>query len=357
MKTFINIKHTFIFLLLFALSHTTSAQLVFNDDSYVYKKFADSTGLFFSANLHNFLNSDGASVMNINTQNGTVFNFGGVIGLPNQPIFGNISAGLAGISNAAEINYGAYVASFPDSNNFALYTDGNATITGSIIFISDGNLKQAPIPIDNALEKVMELDPVSYYFKPQGPGKINLPTGLQNGFVAQEVKSLFPELVHPVTHPEFDENGQIVSTSAYEGVNYIGFIPVLVEALQTQQTLIEEQNQRIDELEAKLNILLNQPTLPELIENSSEKTGAVLSNQPNPFSNSTEISYTLPEQYKEASIRIFDMSNGTLMESVPLNGSGQGSIPFSCADCRGKMLVASLYIDGKISSTIKMQAF
>jgi hypothetical protein len=48
------------------------------------------------------------------------------------------------------------------------------------------------------------------------------------GFIAQELKEVFPELVYQET-----------DSSEYS-INYIGLIPILVEALKEQQILIEE---------------------------------------------------------------------------------------------------------------------
>lgn len=358
MKNLPNNMYSFAFLLSFTLIPSiVNAQLVFSDDNYVYKYANDSTGLYFNptATAHSFLNSTGQSVMNINTETGTTFNFGGILSIVNQPIFGNVSVGLAGISNTAEINFGAYVASEPDSNNIALYTDGDATVTGNIFFTSDGNLKQPPMPIDQALEKVLELNPVSYYFNAQEADKINLPSDLQNGFIAQEVKALFPELVKTVYHPEFDESGNLLTTSTYQGVNYIGFIPVLVEALQAQHSQIAEQDERINELESKLNALLNNPpTLPTRSEYNEPQPNTYLSNYPNPFKGNTTISYELPQEYQKAFLKIFDMNSGRLIDSLPLSGKGKGSLLYACTTCTGAILTATLWVDGELLQAIKI---
>ena len=85
---------------------------------------------------------------------------------------------------------------------------------------------------------------------------MNLPTGTQVGFMADELKSLFPSLVKK---EKIDLNATPDSDSApkimeYEAVNYIGMTPILIKAIQEQQKMIEEQNKRIAELE---KLLLN----------------------------------------------------------------------------------------------------
>lgn len=58
---------------------------------------------------------------------------------------------------------------------------------------------------------------------------------LQYGFIAQEVEKLYPHLVST------DDNG-------YKSINYIALIPVLTQALKSQQEKIDAQQKQIDEL-------------------------------------------------------------------------------------------------------------
>lgn len=77
---------------------------------------------------------------------------------------------------------------------------------------SDKRLKQKIKKMDDTLALVMQLKPVSYEFKKH--------KGIKNyGLVAQDVQSVFPDLVHTA------EDGMM-------SIDYIGMIPVLVEAMQ-----------------------------------------------------------------------------------------------------------------------------
>ena len=58
---------------------------------------------------------------------------------------------------------------------------------------------------------------------------------MQLGMIAQEVQAVFPELVTE------DEQGML-------SLNYIGLVPVLIEATKTQQTQIDQLQQQIDAL-------------------------------------------------------------------------------------------------------------
>jgi hypothetical protein len=55
------------------------------------------------------------------------------------------------------------------------------------------------------------------------------------GFIAQDVKDIFPELVSE------DEDG-------YLSLSYVGLIPVMVEAIKEQQEIIKELSDKVAEL-------------------------------------------------------------------------------------------------------------
>jgi len=84
---------------------------------------------------------------------------------------------------------------------------------------------------------------------------MNLPSGRQTGIMAQEMKSLFPELVKYSIHPSpsqksIDEGiNQPHDPVDFDAVNYTGLIPHLVKAVQEQQEMIEELKERIRVLE------------------------------------------------------------------------------------------------------------
>lgn len=90
------------------------------------------------------------------------------------------------------------------------------------------------VPLENTLRQLIQLNSYRYYW-------IN---GLQDhsvqiGLLAQEVQSLFPELV------KTDDFGLL-------SVNYTGLVPVLVTALKEQQTQIEELKKEIEAIKKLL---------------------------------------------------------------------------------------------------------
>ena len=132
------------------------------------------------------------------------------------------------------------------------------------------------------------------------------------GLIAQEVQSVFPELVKE-------------DTAGYLYVDYIGLIPVIIEALKEQQTTIDAQSQKIKELEKTIssNTRIKKMTAPdsnfdedgtvESIEKEDITTNAFLfQNTPNPFSSQTEIKYFIPENAGNAVLYVFSL-NGKML--------------------------------------------
>ncbi|AEE53187.1 tail fiber domain-containing protein [Haliscomenobacter hydrossis] len=135
-----------------------------------------------------------------------------------------------------------------------------------ITLTSDIRLKSNVKKIDNGLTLVKQLNGISYDFnKPISAERIKLladavpnsekerqeiekernklaeeskPQKDQLGFSAQDVQKILPQLVTQ------DEQGML-------SVNYIGMIPVLVEAIKEQQTTIEAMKKEIELLKKK----------------------------------------------------------------------------------------------------------
>ena len=128
---------------------------------------------------------------------------------------------------------------------YAAYFSGNVYCTGSYL-PSDEKLKENIQPLDNVLDELMKLDIHTYSFK-QGFAEMNLPTSRQYGFTAQNLESVFPELVR--LNPAKGKEQPI----EFKAVNYIGLIPILTEAIQEQQKEMEAKDARIDDLQRQLD--------------------------------------------------------------------------------------------------------
>ena len=97
-------------------------------------------------------------------------------------------------------------------------------------------------PLENSLQKIMQLDIMTYNYKTSEFPEMNLPYEKQSGFTAQNLEIVFPELVklNPLKKEQAVE---------FKAVNYTGLIPVLTHAIQEQQLLIQKMQSKIDELE------------------------------------------------------------------------------------------------------------
>lgn len=124
---------------------------------------------------------------------------------------------------------------------FYIKNDNDIYYSGELKGSSDQRLKTNITTMDGALASVMRMRGVTFYWdKSMRP---NSSSELQNGFIAQEIEKIFPNLVAT------DVNG-------YKTVNYIGVIPVLTEAIKEQQGQIETLKKENEELKTTLDALL-----------------------------------------------------------------------------------------------------
>jgi hypothetical protein len=116
----------------------------------------------------------------------------------------------------------ASVGDFDNKGNFMAAGD----VTPYYKF-SDRRLKTEVEPLENNLEKVLALHPVSYQWK-EGDRKGKTEIGL----IAQEVEEIIPEVVR--------EQGRLEdgSTTEYKTVDYEKLVSVLIGAVQEQQEQI-----------------------------------------------------------------------------------------------------------------------
>ncbi len=155
------------------------------------------------------------------------------------------------------------------------------------------------------------------------------------GFLAHELKEIYPELVSQ-------------DTLGYYYVNYIGLIPVLVEALKEQKAQIEALSGQIK--------TLNSGTKKAAASHEDETdiiTPVLDQNVPNPFNTSTTITYYLPTTITNASIYIYDM-NGVQLKSYPATERGKGNVIIQGSELIAGMYLYALIADGKVIDTKRM---
>ncbi|MCM8823217.1 MAG: tail fiber domain-containing protein, partial [Candidatus Omnitrophica bacterium] len=129
--------------------------------------------------------------------------------------------------------------------SYILYVNGTAYATGSWQS-SDIKFKENIVPIDNALDKILKLEGVSFNWKREEYKDKGFPQGRHFGLIAQEVEKVLPE---------------VVNTSEEEkSISYTELIPVLINAIKELRVENEELKSRIEILEQEVSLLKNLPT-------------------------------------------------------------------------------------------------
>lgn len=162
---------------------------------------------------------------------------------------------------------------------------------GTLYQNSDINNKEGINELNGTIQKVNQLQGVSFYWK-----KDSLHTKKQIGLIAQEVETVIPE---------------VVCTDDSTGgkcMNYSGIIPYLIEAIKEQQTQIEDLEQQISdccssEIKNK-NLILNDET-GNNTDSQSTRESKLYQNVPNPFYKTTKIKYTATKSAAQVSLLIF----------------------------------------------------
>jgi len=172
----------------------------------------------------------------------------------NHGVNGEATGGLCAV--------GVYgYASGATNGNYAGYFGGLVYAKNGVIQESDARLKKDVYTIDGALDKVLKLRGVTYYWKnreemaaAKGVSAENMKYGYDDkkhiGVIAQELEQEFPELVNT------DMDG-------FKSVNYEGIAPILIEAVKELkaekddlQTKVDNQQQQIDELKRLVEELM-----------------------------------------------------------------------------------------------------
>jgi hypothetical protein len=129
------------------------------------------------------------------------------------------------------------IGNITEPTGYMLWVQGDAWATGYWLR-SDARFKKNILPIDNALNRLMQIHGSTFEFRKNESAGSRISEGLQYGLIAQDIEPVFPELV------KTDEDG-------YKSVNYNGMIPVLIEALKEQQSVINKLRTENDQLKSE----------------------------------------------------------------------------------------------------------
>ena len=239
-------------------------------------------------------------------------------------------ANSGGQNGAVNAVYGNVVNEGP--SDYSGFFNGKVISVG-VVVSSDKRLKKDIKTEQSALEKIMQLKPVSYKYDRSVSKWMNLEyERTSHGFIADEVKEVFPEIVNEFAEPVMGNAKEMAAARMFKAVNYTQLISVLTKAVQEQQAKIVALEEQI---KSSTTLVLNyQKTLPVEITN---KSFSLSQNIPNPFTESTTISYTIPQNVSKALLAIFDLNGKMLLQYNLQQGNNQVKI-------NGSQLTAGMYI-------------
>lgn len=153
------------------------------------------------------------------------------------------------------------------------------------------------------------------------------------GFLAQDIEKVLPELV------QTDENG-------VKSIDYIGFIPLIVESLKEMQQTIQDQQNEIENLRTLLPEDTQSMLRSTSTNNISIVEGAKLYNRAG-----TSVSYTLPATFTSANIQVFDVS-GRMLKKIVLT-TPSDNVEINPSEIGYGTFIYALYVDGQKADTLK----
>ena len=237
-------------------------------------------------------------------------------------------------------------------STIGLEVQGDVWANGNILN-SDERLKTEIKPLSDEKDKLYLLQGKSYKKKPRplAAEEDSLAKNMEiietpeYGYLAQELEKIFPDLVSQ-------------DSAGYYGVNYIGLIPVIVEALKDQQLESEKKQIQIEELKEQIKQLVKLMDIKSINEEVFEENGIesipiLLQNTPNPFNQATEIGYYIPENTNSANIYIYDI-NGFQQRNISISERGKGATILQASALQAGIYFYTLICDGKPVDTKQM---
>jgi len=178
----------------------------------------------------------------------------GILGIGSGPSYpagqDNVRIGVYGTATGGWSNVGIW-GQETSLLDYAGYFSGNVTVTGNFQNLSDSLLKKNIQPMPPALNKLMDLKPKTYEMDGSKTPHTLLAQGPQDGVLAQDVATVFPELVKDVPIFSGDPSQSNTTATNYKSVNYMGLIPILIKAVQEQQAEIDTLQQKIRALKGQ----------------------------------------------------------------------------------------------------------
>lgn len=304
---------------------------------------------------------------------------------------GHLRTGIGNSSNSIGSNYAnstgvGYNADPTGSNIVHIGNTSVVSIKGEVGFstYSDQRFKQN-VQRDEVpgMAFIRELDPVTYqmdiraqsewkeatYGEPDTiswAGKYDIEQITFTGFLAQEVEAAAQKIGYDFSGVDEPQNDQGVY-----GLRYATFVVPLVKATQEQDEEIrslkvevrslkseignrESENKqlrdRLNDLEDLVQQLLDEGDESTITLDAEPELGQ---NEPNPFTESTRISYFLPAGTERAELLI-TAANGQVVKRVRLQDKGKGVLTVKAGSLPAGTYQYSLRLDGEVKATRRL---
>lgn len=105
--------------------------------------------------------------------------------------------------------------------------------------LPDTKIKKNIEPIDNPLQRLIQLEPRKFEYNVGDYKHLKLQSGAQYGFIAEDIQSVFPDLVKEKSvNYMFGKN--VYRNSTIKTIDETSLIPVLVASIKEQQAEIDK---------------------------------------------------------------------------------------------------------------------
>ncbi len=271
--------------------------------------------------------------------------------------------GVMGLAANADINYGLYgelqgvnrgaavlghVGPFTSSSTlfngqWAGYFIGDVRVSNNIFAfsfntLSDRKVKMGIEKIKKPMQKVMQIEGVTYQYDAAAFPNQKVIQGVQTGFIAQNIEKVIPDAV-------------VMDQDGYKTVNYTKVVPLLVEAVKEQQHVIVELQEELAEIKELIsNLNTNQEghsigALPKDKQSIQQRLNVF----PNPASN--KLTFALNGATKSNSAKISLLSNsGELLDSFSVKQKGT-NVEYDISNLIPGVYYVSFQIDGQVVGT------
>jgi hypothetical protein len=305
-----------------------------------YAALSDHSSGFYNTSL-GFL----ADVSTDNLTNSTAIGYGAVVNASNKVRIGNtLVTSIGGQVGWSIFSDGRYKKDIKDNVQGLAFINSLRPITYTVNVQGLNeyhNKGRKQISNDAALNNKVEIENAEIKKGEDEASKI-----VYNGFIAQEVEEAAKKL-----NFEFSGVDKPQNKDGLYGLRYDNFVVPLVKAVQElsqQNDGLKNQNnelkKRIERLEAMMNIGHSTTNL---------SNASLAQNVPNPFTNTTTISYNLPPKFTTAQIIITDKS-GKRLKQLNISGSGNGVVNINASALPAGAYNYSLIVDGRIISSKQM---